>query len=921
MHLSLLSDPLSMRYQFRSRSIAAFLTVSTSVCFSVYLSTSTVAKESQPKTQSDGSQTIDVVRKPEPVDAETSNLETDKLNLYDRARVGPLGDGRIIVPTNQVLSPAGRQVIVGGRPTDVALAPHGRWLAVLNVREVMLVNVESGEIISRASNEGGSYKGIVFTPDGKRVYASNTKGSISVFDVSKEGQLAAADSIPLPSKATERGGGALPVGLVMHSDGKSLLAVLNLKNTLGEIDLTTGKVLREIPVGNAPYDVVVVGRSAYVSNWAGRLPEKDDTTGPSGVAPPVRVDPLRSIANDGSVSIVDLAKGREVKQIAVGLHPSGMIATPDGYYVVVANASSDTLSVIDTRTEKVVETISTKPAEQLLFGSTPNALAISPNGCRLYASNGTNNSVAVIDFQPPQSKLLGCVPTGWYPAGLVLDTTRGGLYVANVKGTGSRNQSWEGKRALKGKAIFGFNSHDAQGTLSLLNLPATEELAESTQVVLNNNRLTESISALAPPRSDAVPKPVPERHGEPSIFKHVVYIIKENRTYDQVFGDMKKGEGDPQLCIFGSEVTPNHHKIVNEFVLLDNFYCSGVLSADGHQWTNEAYVTDYLEKAFAGFPRSYPYPGGDAMAYAPSGFIWDNVLAHKKTLRVYGEFVSATIRWKDPQREGKPSFIDCYRDFVDATGLIDIRATANIKTLEDYLCPTAVGFPGTVSDVYRAAQFINELKQFEESGGFPNFSIMLLPNDHTAGTRPDMPTPESAVADNDLALGRIVEAISHSKFWPETCIFVVQDDPQNGFDHIDGHRTVAMVISPYTRRKVVDSTNYNQTSMVRTMELILGLPPMNQFDSSATSMASCFTDQQDLTPYEAVPNQIPLDRLNPQLSQIKDARQRHWAAESVKLELDDIDEADENIFNRILWHARRGQDDNYPDWAVGERLE
>ena len=411
------------------------------------------------------------------------------------------------------------------------------------------------------------------------------------------------------------------------------------------------------------------------------------------------------------------------------------------------------------------------------------------------------------------------------------------------------------------------------------------------------------------------PIPIPERHGEPSVFKHVLYIIKENRTYDQVFGDIERGEGDPDLCIYGREVTPNHHKLVDEFVLLDNFYCSGVLSADGHQWTNEAYVTSYLEKAFGGFPRSYPYWGGDAMAYASSGFIWDNVLEHKKSLRVYGEFVEATIKWKDG-RKGRPNFIDCYRDFMDKKDEIDIKATAAIKTLEPYLCPTAIGFPSIVPDVHRADQFIRELKDFEAKGELPNFMIMLLPNDHTSGTRPDTPTPAACVADNDLALGQIVEAVSHSNFWKDTCIFVVQDDPQNGFDHIDGHRTVALVISPYTKRKALDSTNYNQTSMVRTMELILGLPPMNQLDASATPMASCFTDTADLTPYKSVPNIIPLDQLNPKLSDITNKQQRHWAEVSLKLPLDDVDEADENTLNRILWHAARGRDDTYPAWAV-----
>ncbi|HVT27643.1 MAG TPA: bifunctional YncE family protein/alkaline phosphatase family protein, partial [Lacipirellulaceae bacterium] len=636
----------------------------------------------------------------------------------------------------------------------------------------------------------------------------------------------------------------------------------------------------------------------------------------SGLAARVRVDPVRNIANDGSVSVVDLKTGKSEQEIVVGLHPSGMVATPGGRYVAVANASSDTVSIIDTRARRVVETISTRPEKKLPFGSAPNALAVSADGRRLYVSNGTNNSIAVIDFSPPHSKLLGCVPTGWYPAGLVVDDKRGELYVANIKGVGSRSRAWEGQRKVNGNVVFGYNTHDHQGTLSLIKLPTDEELADETSTVLKNNRLAELERAFAPARENEPPRPVPQRTGEPSVFKHVVYIIKENRTYDQVLGDVKKGEGDPQLCIFGRDVTPNTHKLVGDFVLLDNFYCNGVCSADGHQWTDEAYVVDYLEKAFGGWPRSYPYPGGDAMAYAPSGFLWDSVLSHKKTLRVYGEFTTGTVRWKDPQRKEKPKYLDVYRDFVNHKGQIDVRATANIKTIEPYLCPTAIGFPLTVPDIYRAAQFIDELKQYEQKGELPNLIMMMLPMDHTMGTRPDNPRPESCVANNDLALGRIIEAVSHSKFWPETCIFVVEDDPQMGFDHIDGHRTVAMVVSPYTRRHIVDSTNYNQTSLVRTIELILGLPPMNQIDASATPMSSCYMQRPDFAPYDAEPNRIPLDRMNPDLAKIKDPGARHWAQESMKLDLSEEDKADENTFNRILWHARRGRDDTYPAWAV-----
>jgi len=399
--------------------------------------------------------------------------------------------------------------------------------------------------------------------------------------------------------------------------------------------------------------------------------------------------------------------------------------------------------------------------------------------------------------------------------------------------------------------------------------------------------------------------PVPQVPGQKSKFKHVVYIIKENRTYDQVFGDMPQGNGDSNLVHFGREITPNHHKLAETFVLMDNYYCSGILSADGHQWTDEAYVTDYIEKFFGGFSRSYPYDGDDALAYASSGFIWDNVLRNGLTFRNYGEFVDALI---EPENS---SFTDIYEDFLKGTNKVKIRAKANLEQLKPYLCPTYVGFPNTVPDVYRAAEFIKELKDFEKNNNFPNFTIMLLPNDHTSGTRPGSPTPRAAVADNDLALGQIVEAISHSKFWKETCIFVTEDDPQAGLDHVDGHRTVGMVISPFTKRNEVISTYYSQINMVRTMENILGIPPMNQLDLAAEPMNDCFTNKPDFTPYLALPNIIPLDEINPPLESLN-GKQLFWAKKSMEQNLDELDRIDENTFNRIIWHAIKGYDVPYP---------
>jgi DNA-binding beta-propeller fold protein YncE len=529
------------------------------------------------------------------------------------------------------------------------------------------------------------------------------------------------------------------------------------------------------------------------------------------------------------------------------------------------------------------------------FGSAPNALAISRDGKILYVANGTDNAVCVIRVGAP-SQIIGYIPTGWYPASVILDEETNSIFVANVKGVGSRNQRTD--RA-------GYNTHDHMGTVSIIPLPDEVKLSEMTETVNQNNAFVQKMVATGSANELKKMVAVPQIKTQESYFKHVVYIIKENRTYDQVFGDMPQGNGDMNLVHFGREVTPNHHKLAETFVLMDNFYCSGILSADGHQWTDEAYVTDYIEKFFGGFTRSYPYDGDDALAYASSGFIWDNVLRHGLTFRDYGEFVDAVIE------PGDATFMDIYQDYLEGSNNIKIRAKANLDQLKPYICPTFIGFPNKVPDVYRAAEFIKELEEFEKNNNFPNFIIMLLPSDHTSGTRPGLPTPRAAVADNDLALGRVVESISHSIFWDKTCIFVTEDDPQAGLDHVDGHRTVGLVISPYTKRGEVISTYYSQINMMRTMENILGIPPMNQFDAAAEPMADCFTDTPDFSPYKALPSNIPLDELNPPLESLTgDAL--HWAEMSLQQDLDDVDRIDEDIFNRVIWHSVKGYDVPYP---------
>jgi len=526
----------------------------------------------------------------------------------------------------------------------------------------------------------------------------------------------------------------------------------------------------------------------------------------------------------------------------------------------------------------------------------------------------------VIRFDPGdrESKLIGLIPVGWFPGAVLFDPWRNQLVVANIKGHGPG-------RPRKSNSKPEFNSHQHYGSLSLVPVPPKKNLPALSAIVWQNYRREQIALTKLPPRPGQPPRPVPERIGEPSVFKHVVYIIKENRTYDQVFGAEGRGNGDPELCIFPEKITPNQHKMVREFVLLDNTYCAGILSADGHQWSTTAFGTDYLEKSFADWPRSYPDgmldSDVDALAYAPTGFIWDNVLKHGKTVRSYGEFAITEKRWRDASRKDKLTFLEHYRDFVDRKNEIQIWSRPAVESLRRHMNTNTVGWDMDIPDVFRAAEFIKELKSYEQHGGFPNLSIICLPNDHTSGTGAGAPTPAAHVADNDLAFGQIVEAISKSKFWPETAIFAIEDDPQAGWDHVSGYRTTAYVISAYTKRGAVVSTQYNTTSILRTIEQILGLAPMNQFDATATPMFDCFTDTPNFASFSAVPSNVPLDEMNPEPKAIRDPLLRRNAIVSSRLPLHRIDACPEDTFNRILWHAMKGSASPYPLWAISPDAE
>ena len=868
----------------------------------------------------------------------------DNPNIFTKDRVGKIGLNRYYTPANQILTPAGIQVELPGiRPQAITMSPDGKMLVTAGkTSEIIVIDPKTGAILQKVafpgkpvpvevgddSSKGGdaagvktkpdggaqlSFTGLVFSPDGTRIYVSNVNGDVKVFAVD-QGKVSALRLIVLPEARAPKRKAEIPAGIAVSADGRLLYVALNLGNKVAEIDAATGVILRTWDTGVAPFDVALAAGKLYVSNWGGRRPGKGDLTGPAGRGTTVRVDPVRHIPNEGSMTIVNLAEGKVKTELLVELKPGAIAVSPDQRYVVVANSGSDTVSVIETKTDTVIEKIWTRqPAD--LFSATPNALAFDKSGKRLYVCNATQNAVGVIQFDAAdqESTLLGLIPVGWFPGAVVIDPVRNQVCVANIKGLGSNKRLKPGDKPK-------FNSKDYFGTLSLAPVPAAKDLTAFTAVAYANIRQETFEAAKLAARPGQPARPVPERVGEPSVFKHVVYIIKENRTYDQVLGDVKAGNGDASLCTFGEKYTPNQHKLVREFVLLDNTYCSGIQSADGHQWTDSAITTDYVEREHAGWPRSYPNikteDSMDALAYSPAGFIWDNVVKHGKTLRNYGEGCVSDCGWSDRSQKGKPKWQNYLDDLAAKSGLTSVRCKPGIESLRTFSKPDTVGWDLGVPDVVRAARLIDDLHDAEKTGKLPEFIIMLLPNDHTGGTGAGSPTPGAQVADNDLALGQIVEALSHSKFWPETCLFAIEDDPQNGWDHVSGYRTTCYVVSPYTKRGAVVGTQYNQTSIVRTMELILGIPPMNIMDATATPMSDCFTAVPNLAPFTAVPNQVPLDQLNPEAKKLPDPVLRKDAAASSRLRLDEPDRCPEDVLNRILWRAMKGTKVPYPEWAI-----
>ncbi|HEU4754481.1 MAG TPA: alkaline phosphatase family protein, partial [Armatimonadota bacterium] len=599
----------------------------------------------------------------------------------------------------------------------------------------------------------------------------------------------------------------------------------------------------------------------------------------------VRIDPKTDAALRGSLSIID-TEALAAREIEAGRQPSGMALSADGSRLYVADSDEDAVSILDVPARKVAGRVSVRPEQDPGFGQIPTDVALSADGETLYVACGGANAVAVLSTGR-RPRVRGYLPAAWFP--IALAEVDGRLVVASSKGVGARQANAAGS----------FGVHASVGTLQFISPEDRKDLPALTRTVARNNLWGEEL----PARRGISPVPVPERVGEPSVFKHVVYIIKENHTYDLTLGDMPEGNGDRRLTLFGEEVTPNQHALARQWVLLDNTYTSGTNSADGHQWTDSAVANGYMEQNYGAHSRSYPYDGGDPLAYSPEGFLWNAVAKKGLPLRVYGEFVNRpSIR--DREKGERPTWKALWEDYKAGGNRFEILAHTDNAVLRPFLHPNFIGFPTTVSDQWRADQFLADLRAWEQKGEMPSLCMLLLPNDHTVGTRPGYPTPRAQVADNDLATGRIVESLSHSRFWKETLVLVIEDDSQMGLDHVDGHRTIAFCVSPYTRRGAVISEPYNHTSFLRTIELVLGLPAMTRFDRTAQPLRECFTAEPDLRPFTHLPNRVPLDTMNPPATSLR-GLSRRLAEASDRLDWSDVDRADAETVARAVWHSVR----------------
>jgi YVTN family beta-propeller protein len=802
-------------------------------------------------------------------------------------RPGPLSGGGADLPNGWRIRPAGRSVAtLADTVTNLAVSPDGKIIVAINSgflpHGLTVFDAKTHRQLQRIELPA-AFVGLAWSPDGRTLYASggNAKyvgnyhtalqsaveptgqdaNRASVFEFAyANGRLSAQPTARLSETLDPKE--VWWSGLAYAPDRRLLYAINQGTGAApGDVvvfDARTRQLVTRIPVEMKPYQAVLTkdGKRLFVSNWS-----------------------------SGSVSVIDTVSNRVVAALKVGRNPSDMKLSVDGRLFVVC-ASDNTVHVIDAATLEPLEQLSTSLWPHAPEGSTPNALVIDEARKRLYIANGDNNAVAVAQIENrTRSAVIGFIPTGWYPSALALTDGGAMLVIANAKGErphpdpkGPGSPLVEGARInqdfKKLMELGGCSVHCVQtSSLEVLRVADLDDhLPEWTKRVAENTPYRDALLREArPPKTPSV---IPQAVGQGSPIKHVIYIIKENRTYDQVFGDLPGANGDPRLTIFGEKVTPNLHALAKEYVILDNFYCDGEVSMDGHYWSNAAYATDFIEKIwpsiYAG--RSSTNPKGDASSPA-SGFLWGLAKRKGLTFRSYFE-LRQFFETRDPSIEA-----------IQGPG---------------YEGGDWIPVDGKVLEVFR-----RELRDYDANYDspdpdkrLPNLTIMSLPDDHTKGTMPGAQTPTAMVASNDYVVGQLVEAVSHSRYWPETAIFIIEDDAQDGPDHVDARRTEALVISPYVKRGIVDSTLYSTASMLRTMELLLGLPPMSQFDAAATPMYASFGAVPVVKPYTAIKPRIDITATNK-----PDA---YGAKESAKMNFAELDRAPMYLLNEIIWKSVKG---------------
>jgi DNA-binding beta-propeller fold protein YncE len=778
---------------------------------------------------------------------------------------GPAGLGVTLLPNGWRIQPAGEHLPIGDMPLAMSLSPDGHSLVVTNngyqKPTLRVVNLDHHDITGVVPIDD-AWLGLAWHPDRTRLYSSGGAGdTVQEFSWTNQ-RLRPGEKIPVVAKLKVAQGQTRPApeeqtfigGIAVAPDGSKLFAVHVFGQRVTSVDLSTHAILATAEVPAEPYTCVLSpdGGTLYVSLWGG-----------------------------SRVLVFDAASLKPKGEIHVGEHPNAMVLSRDGRRLFVACANTNAVWVIDTGSQTATEQISLALFPNAPAGSTPNALAISPDGQHLAVADADNNDVAMVDISTPgASRVNGFIPTGWYPTGVLFSHDGSEMFILSGKGlTSSANPRGGHPGVPSGEGQY--SGSMLEGALSILPTPSIAALADYTRRVYALTPYSDA-TRLAPAGVTGA-SPIPRRVGDASAIKHVFYVIRENRTYDQILGDLDRGNGDPTLALFGESVTPNAHALAREFVTLDNFYVNAEVSYSGHAFSTAAYSTDFVEKMW---PTVYGDRGGEYLsegggenrnAYGnittpAQGYIWDLCIRASKTVRSYGEFVS-----ENPSTH---------------------RLEATVPGLEGRISPTFPPFDVTIKDQVRVDAWLKEFREYEGNGQLPALSILRLPNDHTNGTRAGSPTPRAMTADNDLALGRFVDAITHSSYWKDSAIFVVEDDAQNGPDHVDAHRSVALVISPFTRRGTVDHTLYTTSGILRTMELILGLPPMTQYDSAATPLYNSFTTASSAVTYTARAETINLDELN--------RPGAPGAAASARMNFTVEDAAPEIELNQILWQSVHG---------------